>query len=508
MSARGASRGLLTMSVMAATMMQALDSTIANVALPHMQGSLSATSDQISWVLTSYIVAAAIAMAPTGFLARRFGLKRLFLVSIVGFTIASMLCGIATSLSEIVIFRLLQGLFGAALVPLSQVVLLDAYPPDQHGSAMSMWGMGVMLGPILGPTLGGWLTEYYSWRWVFFINAPIGIFSFIGLSASLPELDAGPRAKLDVTGFALLSVAIASLQLMLDRGETKDWFTSREIVIEAGVAAFALYLFLAHTLTARKPFIPPHLFRDRNFVAGLILIFIVGIVLFATSALLPPFLQNLRDFPVVTTGLAVAPRGLGTMIAMQAVGKLIRIVDARKLMAIGMGFTALSLYWMAGYTLDVPMWFLTVSLIVQGLGIGMVFVPLSTVTFGTLSPQDRSDGTALFSLSRNVGSSVGIAAAFAYQTRMTQVNHAYLTEHITPFNPALSQYLNAQGGLQQMAGLGTIVTEISRQAGMLALIADLKVMMWGVLLATPLLLMFRRPKQAPSADEAEHAMLD
>ncbi|NKF22055.1 DHA2 family efflux MFS transporter permease subunit [Solimonas marina] len=507
MSGKAASRGLITMSVMAATMMQALDSTIANVALPHMQGSLSAASDQISWVLTSYIVAAAIATAPTGFLARRFGLKQLFLTSIVGFTIASMLCGIATSLTEIVVFRLLQGLFGAALVPLSQTVLLDTYPPEQHGSAMSLWGMGVMLGPILGPTLGGWLTEYYSWRWVFFINLPIGIFSFLGLSATLPKIDnSGARARLDVLGFALLSIAIASLQLMLDRGETKDWFSSTEIVIEAGAAVFAFYLFFVHTMTAKKPFIPPHLFRDRNFVSGLVLIFIVGIVLFATSALLPPFLQNLRDFPVVTTGLAVAPRGVGTMIAMQAAGPLLRRVDPRKIMAVGMGCTALSLYWMAGYTLDVPIWFLTVSMVVQGFGIGFVFVPLSTVTFGTLSPQDRGDGTALFSLLRNVGSSIGIAAAFAYQTRMTQVNHAYLTEHITPYNPAIFQYLNAGDGLTKAEGLATIVTEVSRQAGMLALIADIKVMMWGVLLATPLLLLFRRP--SPSAQVNEEALLD
>lgn len=503
-----ASRGLVTVSVMTATMMQALDSTIANVALPHMQGALSAASDQISWVLTSYMVAAAIATAPTGYLAARFGRKRLFLTCVTGFMIASMLCGIAGSLPEMVIFRLLQGLFGAALVPLSQVVLLDAYPPEQHASAMSLWGMGVMLGPILGPTLGGWLTETYTWRWVFFINLPIGILTFLGLSAAMAPDDAARRSRFDMTGFVLLSLAILALQLMLDRGETKDWFDSPEIVAEAGVCLLAFYLFVVHMATSKSPFLPPRIFADRNFTSGLVMIFVMGLVLFATSALLPPFLQNLRGYPVITTGLAVAPRGIGTMIAMRGVGRFSHHFDPRHLMFVGMLCTAASLWWMSGYNLDEPLSGLVGAGILQGFGIGLVFVPLSTITFATLRTEDRSDGAALFSLIRNVGSSIGIAATFAYQVRLTSVNHAYLAEHVTPFNPALMQYVNASGGLESAMGLAGIATEMTRQAGMLAVIADFKLMMWGVLLVAPLLFLFRKPAARAAEDEAEHAVLD
>ncbi|WP_028009061.1 DHA2 family efflux MFS transporter permease subunit [Solimonas flava] len=496
-----AQRSLLTVSVMAATLMQALDSTIANVALPHMQGSLGAASDQISWVLTSYMVAAAIATAPTGYLAARFGLKRLFLVAITGFTITSMLCGVAATLPQMVLFRLLQGLCGAALVPLSQVVLLNSYPKEQHGSAMALWGMGVMLGPILGPTLGGWLTEVYNWRWVFYINVPFGVLAFLGLSAGLPNDQEAPQPRLDLFGFALLSLTIAALQLMLDRGETKDWFESTEILIYAGLTLLALYLFLVHTVTTPHPFMPLRLFADRNFVSGLVMVAVMGVVLFATSALLPPFLQNLRGFPVITTGLAVAPRGAGTMLAMFAVGRLIRYVDSRWLMFVGMLLTAYSLYWMAGYTLDVPISGLVGACVLQGLGIGLVFVPLSTITFATLIAQDRADGAALFSLVRNVGSSIGIAAAFAYQTRMTTTNHAYLAEHVTPFNPALAQYVNASGGIESSLGLVDVAAELQRQAGMLGTIADFKVMMWGVLIAAPLLFLFRRPLELTTSSE-------
>ncbi len=498
---------LLTVSVMAATLMQALDSTIANVALPHMQGSLGAASDQISWVLTSYMVAAAIATAPTGYLAARFGMKRLFLAAITGFTITSMLCGVAASLPQMVVFRLLQGLCGASLVPLSQVVLLNINPKEKHGSAMAMWGMGVMLGPILGPTLGGWLTEVYNWRWVFYINVPFGILAFLGLSAGLPADTRTAAPKLDVLGFTLLSLTIATLQLMLDRGETKAWFESTEIVIYAGLTVLLLYLFLAHTVTTPSPFMPLRLFANANFVSGLVMIAVMGVVIFATSALLPPFLQNLRGFPVITTGLAVAPRGAGTMASMLLIGRFGNRIDSRWMMFVGMLLTAQSLYMMAGFNLDVPVSGLVASCVLQGVGMGLVFVPLTTITLATLQTRDRADGASLYSLIRNVGSSIGIAAAFAYQTRMTTVNHAYLTEHVTAYTPALAQYLNAGSGLETALGLAGVAAEVQRQAGMLATIADFKVMTWGVLLATPALLMFRKAKPDPAAP-VEHVALD
>jgi len=317
-------RGMITATVMLATLMQALDTTIANVALPYMQGSLSATSDEINWVLTSYIVAAAIIMPATGWLESRFGRKPLFLVSVIGFIVTSMLCGTAVSLTQIVVFRLLQGVFGAPLVPLSQSVLLDAYPPGQHGQAMAVFGLGVMLGPILGPTLGGWLTDSYSWRWVFYVNVPFGVLCALGITLFLGRRTDRPLARrLDWLGFAALGLGIGALQLFLDRGERLDWFASREIQLEAALCLLGFYLFTVHSLTARDPFIDLALFRDRNFVVGIIVIFIVGAVLLATLALLTPYLETLMNYPVLTAGLVLAPRGFGTMLAMLIAGRLL-----------------------------------------------------------------------------------------------------------------------------------------------------------------------------------------
>jgi len=306
--ADGVNRAAITVCVILATLMQALDTTIANVALPYMQGSVSASQDQIDWVLTSYIVAAAIMTPPTGYLAGRFGIKRLFLVSVAGFTVASMLCGMAQSLVEIVLFRILQGLFGAALVPLSQTVLVNINPKERQGSAMAVWGVAVMAGPVLGPVLGGWLTEAYSWRYVFYINLPIGLLAFLGMSTFLPDSTRNAGGKLDWLGFGTLSLAIGAMQVALDRGEQLDWFGSSEIVIEAIVAVAALYLFLVHTFTADEPFVRPSLFRDRNFTAGIVFIAIVGLTYYASLALQPPYLQNLMNYPVYKAGLLTAPR--------------------------------------------------------------------------------------------------------------------------------------------------------------------------------------------------------
>ena len=333
-------RGAITLCVMLATIMQALDTTIANVALPYMQGALSATQDQINWVLTSYITAAAIMTPVTGFLAARYGRKKLFLAAVVGFTVASVLCGMAQSLPQMVLFRLLQGVFGAPLVPLSQSVLLDSHPKEKHGSAMALWGVGVMVGPILGPTLGGWLTEYYNWRWVFYINLPVGVLTFLGLSAFLAETPVAKGLRLDVFGFAMLSIAIGALQMFLDRGEQLDWFSSREILVEASLCGLAFYLFLAHMFTSEEPFIAPGLFADRNFAVGVMFIFVVGVILLATLALLTPYLQNLKGFPVLDAGILLAPRGIGTMVAMMIVGRLINRFDPRLMVVAGLALTA------------------------------------------------------------------------------------------------------------------------------------------------------------------------
>src|SRR5579871_362450 len=423
-------RTMITVSVMLASIMQALDNTIANVALPHMQGSLGATQDQMTWVLTSYIIAAAIMTPLSGWLASRFGRKLVFQISIVGFTIASALCGIAQSLPEIVLARLLQGLCGAALIPLSQAILLDINTPQTHAKAMAIWVMGVTVGPILGPALGGWLTDNYNWRWVFYINVPFGVLSFLGLLTFLRET---PRRKLrfDFFGFVSLSLAIGALQLMLDRGQLKDWFGSTEICIYAIVAATAFYLFMVHSLTSREPFISPSLFKDRNFLTGNIFIFVVGLVLFATLALMPPLLQELMGYPVVTTGLVTAPRGIGTFVAMFLYSRVSSRLDTRLIIAAGFGLTAFSLWQMTHFDLQMGSSLIVWSGVVQGVGTGLVFVPLATITFATLMPQFRNEGTAVFSLLRNLGSSIGISAVETLLVRNTQTLHASLAAHVT-----------------------------------------------------------------------------
>ena len=505
-------KGMITVSIMLATIMQALDTTIANVALPHMQGALAATQEQVSWVLTSYIVAAAIMTAPAGVLAAKLGRKRLFLISVIGFTIASMLCGVAGSLTQMVVFRLLQGVFGAALIPLSQAVLLDINPPERHGQAMAMWGVGVMLGPILGPTLGGWLTEYYDWRWVFFINLPIGIMAGLGIFTFMPDTEKDHARKFDVLGFFLLSLFIGSLQMMLDRGETKDWFSSAEIMFEAVLGALAFYLFIVHILTAKKPFFEPEMFKDRNYVVCLCLMFMVGIILHATMALLPPYLQNLRNYPVITTGLVLAPRGIGTMAAMMIVGRLIAKVDVRYLITFGLCMIALSLYEMSLFTLDISTGMLVRTGLMQGFGLGFVFVPLSAVAYRTLAPRFRNDATAVFSLVRNIGSSVGIAVMIALLAQNTQINHEEIGGRITAYGtPAAVLQTAAASGMNigTKEGLAMLNAEVTRQAAAISYYNDFRLMMWVVLLVMPLLPFVKTAKKTkikPQENETLHVL--
>ncbi|MDY0871995.1 DHA2 family efflux MFS transporter permease subunit [Dongia rigui] len=501
---------LITFSVMLATIMQALDTTIANVALPHMQGTLSATQDQISWVLTSYIVAAGIMTPATGFLSQRFGRKRLFVWSVIGFTLASLLCGAAFTLNQIVLYRLLQGVFGAALVPLSQAILLDTFPREQHGKAMAMWGVGVMIGPILGPTLGGLLTEYYNWRWVFLINLPFGILALSGILAFVPETPKDPNRPFDFLGFAFLAIAIGALQMMLDRGELQAWFESPEIVIEGLVAALALYMFIAHMFTHHRPFLDRHLFVDRNFVTGLVFIFIIGIILLATMALLPPFLQHLKGYPVVTTGYLLAPRGIGTMVSMMLVGRVMGKIDTRLLILAGLALTSLSLWQMGRFSLDVTEFMLVESGVIQGLGLGLIFVPLSTITFSTLAPHLRTEAAAMFSLMRNIGSSIGISIVTALLSRNSQINHAGLSEHVSIFNPLMhAPYLPPSWSLDTTTGLLALDAEVNRQAASIAYIDDFVLMMWVTLCAVPLLLLLRKPRAvAGTPAPALHAVAD
>jgi DHA2 family multidrug resistance protein len=488
-------KGLITISVMLATVMQSLDTTIANVALPKVQGTLSATQDEMGWVLTSYIVAAAITIPLTGWLANEFGRRKVFLNSIVLFTITSVMCGLATTLPQIVLFRFLQGVGGAALVPLSQAVLFDINRPKEFGRAMSIWGMGVTLGPILGPALGGWLTESYSWRWVFFINLPVGVLAYFGLLATLPENRNAKSSRFDFFGFTTLSIAIACLQMLLDRGQTLDWFSSSEIVIEAVCGGLAFYLFMVHMFSSERPFLNAALFKDRNFVASSVFILLIGIVLFATLALLPPMLQNQLRYPVILTGLVTMPRGMGTMLGMLLVGKLIKRFDARAVMAFGLVCTAYSLWQLTHISLLMSYWPVIISGVLQGAGLGLVYVPLSMVAFTTLPGTLRNEGTSFFNLLRNVGSSVGISVVTFLLTQNTQRVHASLVEHVTPFNMAANPAAAGidPGSTRSLLALNGMITN---QSAMIGYIDDFKLMMVLTLVTIPFLFMIRNVKPA------------
>ena len=497
---RVAHKGLITASIMLATVMQVLDTTIANVALPSMQGSLGAAQDQITWVLTSYIVASAIMTPVSGWLSDRFGLRQLFIASVAGFVVTSMACGLATSLSQMIAFRLLQGLCGAALVPLSQTVLLNINDKADHGRAMAIWGAGIMVGPIIGPTLGGWLTETFSWRWVFYVNLPVGLLALTGLIVFLPKSPVRRRG-FDFFGFAMLSIAIGSLQLLLDRGEQVGWFSSAEIWIELGLALSGLWAFALHVTGAPEgAFMDPKIFRDRNLVTALALIFMVGAILLAGLALLPPMLQNVLGYPVVTTGLVLAPRGVGTMISMIVVGRLVGRVDTRLLILAGLSLTAFSLWQMSGFSILMDRTPVIVSGVVQGLGLGLVFVPLSTIAFATLEPRFRADAASLFSLLRNIGSSVGISVVVTQLAHNLVIVRSELVSKLTPFAPNLDQ---VQGmGADPTTALAMLNGQVQAQAAMVAYVDDFRLMMFVTLAMIPMLALLRAPARSATPDGA------
>jgi DHA2 family multidrug resistance protein len=509
--APGLRRTMVTICAMTATIMQALDTTIANVALPYMQGTLSASQDQINWVLTSYIVAAAIMTAPVGWIANRFGRKRIFILCSGGFTIASVLCGLAQDINQMVVFRLMQGVFGAALVPLSQAVMLDSYTLQERAKAMSIWGMGVMMGPIMGPSLGAWLTETYSWHWVFFVNLPFGIFTVLGLVIFMDETKKNLSLRFDWLGFTALAVAIGSLQLALDRGEQLDWLESNEILAEFIIAAVGFYYFLAHSFTTDKPFIQFALFKDRNFVSGCVFMAVMGLVLFSTMALSSPFLQNVIGYPIITAGLLLASRGCGTFVAMMMVGRMMRFIEARTLIVSGLSITCFSLYYMTKWSdLTGGTEIVTIS-VIQGFGFGLVFVPLSTVAFLTLPNHLRTDGTSMLTLMRNVASSIGISLVIAQLTQGTRYSYAVLSQHINPFNHAM-QMPDVRGMLDMATsqGRGLANVLLNTQAQIIAFAKDYQMVMIFTACAIPLAIMIGSTKAALRKQAAgpEHAVID
>ena len=492
-------RVVVTCSTMLATVLQGVDATIANVALPYMQGSMSVSQEQIDWVLTSYIVTAAIMTTPTSFLVARFGRTRLFIGIVVGFTLASVLCGMAQTLGEVVCFRILQGMCGASLVPLSQVVLMDIYPPEKRGSAMSIWTMGVMIGPILGPTLGGFLTAHYSWRAVFYVNVPFGILAATGLLFCPPELSPRRSFRLDWVGFIGLSMAIGMFQTVLDRGETLDWFSSKEIIIETFLAGIGFYIFIVQFLFAPKPFLSPQLFKDLNFLIGMVLIFVVGATVYATLALLAPYIQDLMNYPVSTAGLVLAPRGFGSMLAAFFCGRLLtRGLSPRIMVAAGFVFAAYSEYRMVYWTPDISVADFISTGFIQGMGVIMITVPIATIAFLTLPIELRTEATSVFSLLRNLGSAIGISVTSALLEVSTQVNHADISSAVTPFNRALAsgaplQYWNPL----RPEGVAALDSVINRQGIIIAYSNDFKLLFLLTALTLPLVLLIRTPaKQA------------
>jgi DHA2 family multidrug resistance protein len=477
-----------------ATLMFALDGTIANVALPYMRGTMSASQDQISWVLTSYLVATAIMTAPVGFFAARFGRTRLFVASVIGFTLTSILCGAAQSLDQMVLFRILQGICGAPLIPLSQALIFDLYPPEARGRVMSLWVIGVNLGPILGPTVGGWLTQDYSWRWVFYINVPLGIATALGLWLTLKETSTNKTSKLDWLGFGALSLAVGGLQTVLDRGETLDWFSSPEIIVETVLAGLGFYVFLVQSALAPKPFLSPRLLTDINFVVGTVIYSVIGLILYASLALLPPYLQDMMNYPVITSGIALAPRGAGTMIAGFIAGRVVGRVGARPLIFLGLVITAYGLQRAMEWTPDVSEGNVALTSFIQGTGVSCISIPLALLTFSTLPPEMRTEAAGVYNLVRNMGSSIGISVTGALLVSNSQINQALINEVITPFNRALqSPLIERFWNPGTPSGAVALNSEITRQATIIAYNDDYKLMLLLTFAITPLLLLIRSP---------------
>lgn len=488
---------LVVFGIMTASLLQILDTTIANVAIPHMQAALGATPDEVSWVLTSYIVASAVAMPITGWLADRVGSRRLFILSAAGFVLASMMCGMAQNITEMVLFRALQGVTGAFIGPLSQAAMLDVNKPSKQAQMMGVWAMGIMVGPILGPLIGGWLTENWNWRWVFYVNVPIGAIALAILLAELPSREIRNR-RFDLFGFSMIAIAIAALQMMLDRGGQEDWFQSPEIWLYAVAIACCGWIGIVHLATKREgALFNPALFADRNYVVALLFMGAIGVAVFATMALLPPMLQRLFGYSVLDTGWVLMPRGVGTLISMQVAGYLTRRgFDPRMLIFSGFVLTTLSFWQMSGWSLGIDQHAIVVTGFVQGLGMGLVFISLNNAAFATLSPELRTEGSSLLILLRSLGASIGISVTTTFLARNIQASHSDLASHVTASSTAVVDVSTIDRFQQLGSSVLTVLDmEINRQAAMIAYIDDFYLMMWVSAAALPMIFLMRRPKR-------------
>jgi DHA2 family multidrug resistance protein len=492
----------ITIALMLATLMNTLDSTIANVALPHMQGSLSASQEQIFWVLTSYIIATAIMTPLSGWLSLKFGRKPMFLISISAFTVASMLCGVATNLPEIVVFRLIQGIAGASLMPLSQTVMLDIFPVHMVPRVMSIWSSAVIMGPILGPALGGWLTENLSWRWVFYINLPIGILAFMGVYVFMERDRGGLQRPFDFLGFGALATFVGAFQLMMDRGSTQDWFGSREIWIEAGIAIVAFLIFIIQTITAEHPFFHRDLAKDRNFISCAFFGLFVGAILFSTSALLPTFMQSLLGYSALQSGYASMPRGIGSFVAFLSVPTLLMRIGARRVLLIGISISCYALWRMSDFNLLMTADPIMIAGLIQGFGTGLLFAPLNTLGYATLAPQHRTEGTIVTTMARSLGSAGGISLIQAMVVRSSAMVHARMAERVTDTAPVVHHLPAAMSPFTAhgAAALNGLVTQQASMVSYNVVFAWMALLTLGLI---PLLIAMRPPRRgAPVIVEA------
>jgi DHA2 family multidrug resistance protein len=493
---------LVTGSAMLASLLYSIDWTIAAVALPHMQGTFSATQDQVAWVITSYIVASAIMIPTAGWLSARFGRKRLFVCAVAGFTGASAVCGAATSLTMEVLARVVQGMSGAFIIPLAHAIILDTYPPEQQGKAMAMWGAGWVFGSVIGPTLGGYLTEYFSWRDIFYINVPFGLLALTGGLLFLPDTERDPTRRLDWFGFLTLAVGIGSLQMMMDRGQRLDWFESEEIVVLACLAILGMYLFVVHTLTAPAPFLDPHLIGRRSYIVSLLLISVYGFVTLPPMILMPAFLEHLRGFSIDAVGMLQSPRGAGLLLALIIGGQVTGKVDPRLLIAFGLLCLAFSNWEMSGWTAEVAEWPIVWTGFLQGVGAGIVLVPIQMIAFRMLEPHQRTDAAAVFNLVRSVFSSIGVSLALTLFVVTSTTDRARLVEYVSPYSVGLryqSGYTTGTGH-----GLAMLEREIEQQAAMTGYNTVFFSIALAALAALPLVLLVGRPPKTTSSAPPDH----
>jgi DHA2 family multidrug resistance protein len=497
---------LITGSVMLASFLYSMDWSIAAVALPHMQGTFSATQDQIAWVITSYIVASAIMMPTGGWMSTRFGRKRVFMWAVIAFTAASVLCGMSNTLPMEVLFRILQGVGGAFLIPLSHAIILDTYPPEQHGKAMALWGMGAVMGTVMGPTIGGYVTEFLSWRWIFYINVPFGLLALLGAALFVPETQRDPSRRLDWFGFLVLAVGIGALQMMVDRGQRLDWFESGEIVVLACLAVLGQYMFAVHSATARDPFLDPRLILHRNFFISVLLISSYGFLTMPVMVLMPAFLEHLRGYPIDMVGLLQSPRGVGLLAAMFISGRITGKVEPRLLIAIGLLSLFVSSWEMSTWTAEVSEWPIVWTGFLQGIGAGVMLVPIQVIAFAALAPYQRTEATAVFNLWRSVCSSVGVSVALTLFVISSTTGRSRLVEYISPYRPALD-FARGTGGIDTATqhGLAMIQHEIDLQAAMMGYSSIFLFLAFAALAPLPLLLLVSRKKKAAGSDADEPA---